>query len=120
MGVAADDEVLDLEHGNGVLNGGGLTAVGGAVRRNQVAGIAQNEQVAGLGVRDQVRIDARVRTGDEQGVRALSEGEPLQLLSAGTIMWSNLIVGIKVGVFLFAIFLAFTIFKFDKITEERQ
>jgi multicomponent Na+:H+ antiporter subunit B len=50
----------------------------------------------------------------------LTEGEPLRLISAGTIMWSNLMVGIKVGVFLFAVFMAFTVFNFDDTTEERQ
>ncbi|MFC1490208.1 MnhB domain-containing protein [Candidatus Latescibacterota bacterium] len=50
----------------------------------------------------------------------ISEGEPLQLISAGTIMWSNLIVGIKVGVFLLAVFMAFAVFKIDKNSVERH
>ncbi len=50
----------------------------------------------------------------------LPEGEPMRLLSAGTILWSNLIVGIKVGVFLFAIFLAYAFFNFDDTTKERR
>jgi len=37
----------------------------------------------------------------------LSHGRPFSLLSGGTVMWSNIIVGIKVGVFLFAVFMAF-------------
>ncbi|MFC1539109.1 MnhB domain-containing protein [Candidatus Latescibacterota bacterium] len=49
----------------------------------------------------------------------LYEGEPLQLISAGTIMWSNLMVGIKVGVFLFTVFIAFAVFTIDNKSEER-
>ncbi|MFC1650437.1 MnhB domain-containing protein [Candidatus Latescibacterota bacterium] len=48
------------------------------------------------------------------------EGEPLQLFSAGTIMWSNLMVGIKVGVFLFAVFMAFAAFTMDNKSVERH
>ncbi|MFC1551508.1 MnhB domain-containing protein [Candidatus Latescibacterota bacterium] len=50
----------------------------------------------------------------------LHEGEPLQLMSAGTIMWSNLMVGIKVGVFLFAVFMAFAVFNIDDKHVERH
>jgi|SaaInl7_200m_RNA_FD_contig_21_3244765_length_1775_multi_15_in_0_out_0_3 multisubunit Na+/H+ antiporter MnhB subunit len=50
----------------------------------------------------------------------MHEGEPLRLISAGTIMWSNLMVGIKVGVFLFAVFMAFAVFKIDDNKVERH
>ena len=41
----------------------------------------------------------------------ITHGEPLTLFSGGTIMWSNLNVGIKVSAFLFAVFMALALFR---------
>ena len=41
-------------------------------------------------------------------------GDSLRLISGGTIMWSNINVGIKVSVFLFAVFIAMALFRFSK------
>ena len=43
----------------------------------------------------------------------ISHGESFRLMSGGTVMWSNIVVGIKVGVFLFAIFMAFAAFRMN-------
>src|SRR5262249_28667647 len=42
-----------------------------SVGRDDVAGIAKQEEVTRIGGRNQIRIDARVRAGDEQGQRGL-------------------------------------------------
>ena len=44
----------------------------------------------------------------------ITEGTPLRLLSGGSIIISNINVGIKVGVFLFAIFMALAVFRMAK------
>ena len=41
-------------------------------------------------------------------------GDSLRLISGGTIMWSNINVGIKVSVFLFAVFMAMALFRFPR------
>ncbi|MBA7558891.1 hypothetical protein ES708_00501 [subsurface metagenome] len=43
-----------------------------------------------------------------------TEGTPLRLLSGGTIMWSNLNIGIKVSAFLFAVFMALAVFRIER------
>jgi hypothetical protein len=43
-----------------------------------------------------------------------SKGSPFELMSAGTILLSNISIGIKVGVGLFAIFLALVILEGTK------
>jgi len=43
-----------------------------------------------------------------------THGEPLRLFSGGTIMWSNLNVGIKVSAFLFAVFMALALFRMKR------
>lgn len=43
----------------------------------------------------------------------VSHGESFRLMSGGTVMWSNIVVGIKVGAFLFAIFMAFAAFRMN-------
>jgi len=44
----------------------------------------------------------------------LTHGEPLRLISGGTIMWSNINVGIKVSVFLFVAFMTIIIFRLSR------
>ncbi|MCD6307461.1 MAG: hypothetical protein J7M24_00540 [Candidatus Latescibacteria bacterium] len=43
-------------------------------------------------------------------------GTPMRIFSGGTVMWSNVGVGIKVAVFLFAVFMALATFR---MTRER-
>lgn len=40
-----------------------------------------------------------------------TEGTPLRLISGGTIMWSNIAIGIRVSVFLFAAFMSLIVFR---------
>lgn len=47
-------------------------------------------------------------------MNALNKGEPYKLFSAGTIPLSNYVIGLKVGVGLFAIYLAFIILEKTK------
>ena len=44
----------------------------------------------------------------------ITEGTPLRLISGGTIMWSNILIGIKVTTFLFAVFMALALFTMDR------
>lgn len=51
-------------------------------------------------------------------LNVLAKGSPFNLFSAGTILLSNIAIGIKVGVGLFAIFLALVILERVKKDEE--
>src|SRR5438105_981829 len=72
VGVAADNDVLDAECGNGELDGRRLSAAGGTVRRYNVPGVAEDKQVAWLGSSEQVWINAGVRASDKQGFGILA------------------------------------------------
>ncbi|MDP2982301.1 MAG: MnhB domain-containing protein [Candidatus Latescibacter sp.] len=55
--------------------------------------------------------------GFTQGVffkNFLTSGEPLRLISGGTIMWSNIAIGIKVSAGLFAVFVALALFRINR------
>jgi hypothetical protein len=81
--VAADHDVRDAEHVDGVLDRGGLRGgVVEGVRGNDVARGAQLEELAGTGARDQGRHDPGVGAGDEQDVGGLALGEAGELLRA--------------------------------------
>ena len=71
VGVAADNDVLDLERGDGVLDDGGDAAEHFAVGGNHVADVARDEDFAGAGLGEGLGIDAGVGAGDDQGVRLL-------------------------------------------------
>jgi multicomponent Na+:H+ antiporter subunit B len=44
----------------------------------------------------------------------LTSGTPLRLISGGTIMWSNIAIGIKVSASLFAVFVALALFRINR------
>ena len=44
----------------------------------------------------------------------LTSGTPLRLISGGTIMWSNIAIGIKVSAGLFAVFVALALFRINR------
>lgn len=44
----------------------------------------------------------------------ITRGDPLRLISGGTIMWSNIAIGIKVSAGLFAAFMALVVFRLTK------
>lgn len=76
IGVAADDDVGDLEDGDGVFDGGRDAAHGGfVVDGGYVAGVAFDEEFAWAGVGDEVGDDAGVRAGDHEGVGLLAFSE---------------------------------------------
>ena len=58
VGVAADDNIFDAEPRDGELDRGGLAALNGAVRWNDVPGVAQDKKLARLRLCDEVRADA--------------------------------------------------------------
>src|SRR5690606_41427784 len=64
--VPADDDVRHLEHHDGVFDRGRDAARHHAVRWHDVAGVAADEKITGLRLGDEIGIDARVRTGDEE------------------------------------------------------
>ena len=76
--MSADDDVLDAESGDGELDGGGFAAASGAVRRDDVPGVPQDEEVAGFGTGEEVGVDARIGTGDEEGFRILPMDQLLE------------------------------------------
>ncbi len=43
----------------------------------------------------------------------LMKGTPLKLISGGTLMWSNIAIGIKVSACLLAVFIALAIFRME-------
>ena len=47
-------------------------------------------------------------------------GEPLQLISAGTIPLSNIAIGLKVGASLFLVILTLSVFRMDNSTEKKE
>ncbi len=49
-----------------------------------------------------------------------SPGEPLRLISAGTIPLSNIAIGLKVGTSLFLVILMLSIFRMDNSTEKKE
>lgn len=71
MRVATYDDVLDSQSYGRELNGGLLTADASAVGRENVAGVSQDEQLAGFRLRDQIGVNARIGTGDEQCIGGL-------------------------------------------------
>ena len=53
----------------------------------------------------------------------LPKGEPFHLFSGGTLLWSNIAIGIKVGAALFAVYIALAVFRMSgkaKETDERS
>src|SRR4029079_19543340 len=62
----ADDNVLDAKSCNSKLDGRRLPAIGRAVRRHNVPSVAKDEQIAWLRAGQQGRVDAGVRTGNDQ------------------------------------------------------
>jgi multicomponent Na+:H+ antiporter subunit B len=49
-----------------------------------------------------------------------SPGEPLKLISAGTIPLSNMAIGLKVGASLFLVVLMLSVFRMDNSTEKKE
>ena len=47
-------------------------------------------------------------------------GEPLRLISAGTIPLSNIAIGLKVGASLFLVILTLSVFRIDNSTEKKE
>ena len=47
-------------------------------------------------------------------------GEPLRLISAGTIPLSNIAIGLKVGASLFLVILILSVFRMDNSTEKKE
>jgi len=80
--MAANDDVANLQGHDGEFDRGNLAAAGGAVSRDQVAGVAEDEEIAGAGVGNEVGIDAGVGAGDEERLRLLATGELLEKLGS--------------------------------------
>lgn len=81
IGVAADDQVADTKHLDGVFDGGGNAAGGLAGAGNDIAGVAANEEISGLSLEDEIGNDARVGTGDEEILGLLAFGEKMELIA---------------------------------------
>src|SRR5262245_14198499 len=84
MRVAAKDDVLHAKARDGEFTSHLLAAPGRTVRRDDVAGVTKDEQLAGLGLGEEVRVDTRVGTGDEQRIGLLTVRQPLEQLALRT------------------------------------
>ena len=71
VGVTANDDVLDLQFDHGILDRSRFTIVADAVGRHHVADVADDEQLAWFRVGDEIGIDPRIGTDDQQGNRLL-------------------------------------------------
>ena len=58
--------------------------------------------------------------GFSKCLRWKSKGEPLKLISAGTIPLSNIAIGLKVGASLFLVILMLSVFRIDNSTEKKE
>src|SRR5690606_1075949 len=76
LGVTADDDVLNVEDLDRVLDCGG-GAPREAEARDDVAYVSDDEQLTRRGRGDEVRYDAGVAAGDEEGLGALARGGEL-------------------------------------------
>jgi hypothetical protein len=93
IGVAADDDVLDVEDFDRILDGGGDSARHGAVRRDDVARGAAQEHVSGLSLKDESGYDAGIGAGDEEDIGLLHVGKKMELvLHAGEDFAEELLV----------------------------
>ena len=83
IGVAAHNNVWDLQDCQRIFDGRRAAALHGAVGRDHVAGISQNEQLAGICLREECGVNAGVGTGNEEGAGGLvlrESGEEFFLL----------------------------------------
>jgi hypothetical protein len=78
--VAANYDVIDLQHSNGVLDSAG-NGVTQAVNRHDVAGVSADEQISGAGLHNQVEGDTGIRAADEKGIGTLSSREALEQIA---------------------------------------
>jgi hypothetical protein len=72
MGVAAHDDLADIQDVKRIFDGRSRCGAFAAMGRNHVADIAQLEHVAGFCRGQRRRQDAGIRTGDEQALRLLT------------------------------------------------
>ena len=66
MGMAADDDVGNLQDGHSVFDGLRAVALHRAIGRYYVTGVSENEELAGICLRQEGGIDSRVGTGNEK------------------------------------------------------
>lgn len=78
VGVAADDDVRNLEDFEGVFKARGFAGVFTVKGRHEVAGVTVDEEFTGGGVSDEGRVDAGVGAGDEERGGRLALGETLE------------------------------------------
>jgi len=72
VGVAAEDDVLYLQHFDCVLDGCGDAVDIIAAYGDDVADAARKKEITGTGLEDEVRQNARVGASDEQGDGSLT------------------------------------------------
>jgi hypothetical protein len=70
--MSADNDVLDPQYGNSEFDSRGFPSVGSSEGGNDVACVPQSEQVTDVCLSEQVGINTRIRTGDEQSQRVLA------------------------------------------------
>src|SRR3954451_9583028 len=76
--VSADDDVLHVERGYSVLNGGRDASVNLAITRDHVARVPADKQISRFSLRDQRWNDARIGAGNKQSIRMLSGRKSLK------------------------------------------
>jgi hypothetical protein len=83
VGVAADDNVLDVKGEDGVFDRSRNPSVNLTVGGDNVAGVPADKEIARIALEDHVRNDAGVGAGNEEGGRVLLGGQVLE--EAGTL-----------------------------------
>lgn len=80
--VAADDDVLDVEVGDGVFKGGAYGGVGVLEGGDEIGDVANDKNLAGGGAGEELGDDAGVGAADVDGVGALAfRGKLLEEIS---------------------------------------
>lgn len=77
--MTANNDGRHLQHGDGLLDGGGHSLGPDVKRRHDNARVPNDKQLADTGMCDLARNQARVRAGDEQAIGRLSLGHRLEL-----------------------------------------
>jgi hypothetical protein len=75
VGMAADDDLFDVEGADGIFDRRTFAPIGGPKGRNNIACVADDEQIPRLSLGDQIGINPRIRAGDHQHLRRLTIGE---------------------------------------------
>ncbi len=76
--MAANDNVCDIQNGNGELNARSHTAGRQPARRHDVSSVANRKDFGRLRLGEERGANPGIRAGNEQSARMLAEGQPVE------------------------------------------